>query len=166
MSNISILGENIKLEQGKYIVIDGLYINYIKDFLNKSISNNPLLINKIKEEVFPFTDIPFGIYEFNSNVEIGLKDIKRTKLESITNNSDHYISIDTGIMAFISFDIFFKFIKLFDYNKLVEKEPINEGSWNIITKSINSNKVGLILSPGINFNFEFEGSGIYYLDVK
>jgi len=69
-------------------------------------------------------------------------------------------------MVFISFDRLFKFIELFDYNELVKKEPINEGFWNIITESINSNKVGLILSPGINFNFEFEGSGIYYLDVE
>jgi hypothetical protein len=162
----NILNENvdIKLDKGKYIVLDGLYVNLIKEFMNTSL--HPLSINRIKDEVFPYSDIPFGIYEFKSNVEIGLKDIKRTRFENITNASDHYISIDSGIMVFISFDIFFKFIELFDYNELVKKEPINEGFWNIITESINSNKVGLVLSPGINFNFEFEGSGIYYLDVE
>ncbi|MCB0703521.1 MAG: hypothetical protein KDC55_12515 [Ignavibacteriae bacterium] len=165
MLNISIQNEKIKLEKGKFIIIDALYVNIIKDFLTNPSLNNSLSIIKIKQEIFPYTDTPFGTYEFKNDFDLSIENIKKIRYENKTQLTDRCVAIDSGLMLFIKYDIFIKFIHLFDYNKLIEKEPLDYEYWNSITELFRKTQLGLILSSGINYNFDFDGGGVYYINV-
>ena len=165
MNNISLRKEQIQLKLGvKYIVIDGLYINDIKSELDKLDINN--LENDIREKIFIYTKTPFAEYTaespfFNINK---LKSIKDDKLEN-GNKGKLMLSTDTGLLIFINKNFFFDFIKIFDYDDLVDSliEPINISYWEFITKQFELADIGLILSPGINSNIDFIGSGTYLI---
>ena len=167
MANISLNGEDITLKPGKtYLVIDGLYLNNIKreiDTLNKED-----LINEIKEKVFSFprTDIPFAKISIESAL-FSVKNIQEIDYEHRdTLQKESCFSSDSGLLIFIEEHLLSEFVKDYDYGALVDSitGPIDFEYWDQITSRYNQDEVGLILAPGIDSGYEFEGSGTYKIN--
>ena len=96
-----------------------ILVNDIKSELDKLDRNN--LENYIREKIFIYTKTPFAEYTaespfFNINK---LKSIKDDKLEN-GNKGKLMLSRDTGLLIFINKNFFFDFIKIFDYDDLVD----------------------------------------------
>ena len=163
MANISLHGEDISIEVGKsYYVIDALYLGRIKEELsNTSIAND--IEEEIKSKIFPYTEAPFAIISINSGnllASIKVSDIKKSNDENINARN---FSTDSGLVVIIEKSIFIDFINLFNYDKLVEGETelLNKGYWEQFQKNFGEHQCGVILAPGTNSEFEFDGSGLY-----
>ena len=156
MKNISFQDNDIILEKdSNYIVIDPLYISEINNNVIVETSD----FNQIRKDCFPYTATPFTTFKSNLNT-FSINRIKRS--DDIDNNLNLF-SIDSGSVIFIKENIFFDFITSFNYNELFESsvDLINQDYWNLITNEYKVNSVGIILSTGINSNYEFDGSGTY-----
>jgi len=161
MNNVSCNGEELILKPYKiYYIIDALYLNNIKEDINNLDLNQ--LDNEIKEKIFPYSYAPFAKVTF-SKEHFRIKDIKKADYDELTTEDTNYFSSDTGLILLIEESLFITFIKDYDYEELVDSmvDVINYEYWKKITSSFDSNKIGLILSPGINSGYEFEGSGFY-----
>lgn len=164
MINISRIGESLQLnEENQYIIIDALYLNEIQDKIENLDKDN--LLEDIRNKVFgfPFTDTPFA--ELGSNRgELLIGSIKVIDNEkSIIENKNRCFSTDTGLLIVIWTKIIEEFLSNYDYEQLVDSDtsPINREYWEKISGKFNSKDLALILTPGMDSGFEFEGSGIY-----
>lgn len=164
MRNISIQGIDISLNFGKcYYVIDALYLNSIKfevDNLDKRIFDK-----EIEEKIFPYAYAPFAKITAKSIFQV--RGIKKVKYEEINPKEKNYFSSDTGLILFIMNEIFIEFLENYDYNILTESitEIINFSYWDNIVSKFERNDLGLILAPGIDSEYEFDGSGIYKIET-
>lgn len=163
MANMSLHGEDISIVVGKsYYVIDALYLDKIKEELsNISIASD--IEEEIKSKIFPYTEAPFAIISINSGnllASIKVSDIKKSNDENINARN---FSTDSGLVVIIEKSIFIDFINLFNYDKLVEGETelLNKGYWEQFQKNFGEHQCGVILAPGTNSEFEFDGSGLY-----
>lgn len=163
MSNISIEGEKLILDKGCYFVIDGLYLNDVRDYIQSKEQKNDLTFDELKSEVFPYTDTPFAIIEINESSEFDLKRFQKAEYQSISDCIHKYLSTDTGLLLLIKEGILVEFVKLYDFDKLVDLDPIDTDYWSSIIKDFNDNDIGLIVSPGINSEYEFDGGGLYQI---
>lgn len=167
MNNISLNGESIYLKPNvHYIAIDPLYTNDIKTRITDLKEDNFDFI--LRNEIFPYTDTPFAALFFSSNgsdnVEINISNIKYA---SDGDNLSNCFSCDTGLVVFIERVILIDFIKLFDYDLLVESSdeiPIDVKYWDGFKKKFDDISHALILSAGVNSEFEFTGSGFYKIE--
>ncbi len=167
MTNISLKGEDVLLQRGKsYFIIDALYLNDIKNGLTGiDIAN---LENDIREKIFPYTETPFAIIALNK-IGDGLQAIEIDKIKK-TGDEDvdpRCFSTDTGLIIVLEKSIFLEFLTHFDYDKLVEglSKPINISYWTELEQQFAKNNCGLILSPGIKSGFDFDGSGLYKIEI-
>ncbi len=167
MANISLKGEDILLEEGKtYFVIDALYVNNIKE--NLHILDRYNVEKEIREKVFPYTETPFmSIFiprRSDEQVKLSVSKIKRSKDGDDISLS---FSSDTGLIVFIEISRLIDFSYIFDYDTLVDSNtaPINVHYWEQIEYKFGSNNCGLMLSPGINKGFDFDGSGLYKIEI-
>ena len=169
MANISLKGEDILLEGGKsYFVIDALYLNDIKEKL--PILDKFNVEQDIRKKAFPFPNtetplaslsIPAGSSEI---FRLGLSKIKTGKNDKDPSTS---FSSDTGLIVFIEKSRLLDFSRDFDYNQLVEAVvgPINISYWTEIENKFGFLNCALILSPGMNKGFDFDGSGLYRIEI-
>ena len=161
MKNLSFNKENLILNKGsRYIIIDALYIMDIKKKI-KDIQENDWK-SYLKVSVFPDTNNPFGEYTSDKTTFETSRIKKVNQYENIASNSLVFCT-DSGILIFILESLFWGFAFKFDYDKLVETTigSINESYLNEITQGYGDLDIGLVLAPGINSGFEFEGSGTY-----
>jgi hypothetical protein len=171
MKNISLNGENISLKTGKsYIVIDGLYINTIKEELNTIEESS--LETDIREKIFSFpkTDTPFAV--LNVLKKNGIDSITDFSILSIkrANESDEKskrFDTDTGLLIFIDRVFFGEFINDFDYYKLVDSsiDPVNIDYWNQLYEKYGQSSLALVLAPGMGSGYDFVGSGTYKVEL-
>lgn len=117
MKNFSLNKESIDLICGiKYIIIDALYINDIKQELSNLKSED--IFDEIRSKVFPYTDTPFSEY-------IPLKDtftlnqIKKVDYGQIADGDKTVLSTDSGVLIFINEKVFVDFVSKYDYGELV-----------------------------------------------
>ena len=162
MTNISLNGEDLKFKVGiYYYVIDALYINQIKkEQVEIYLDNN--FDEYLKTNVFPYTDTPFAKVRFNKEVfEISL--IQRADYNDYIINDLSYFSTDSGLLVVVNEKYFKRFINNFDYNKLTDsiQDDINNQYWMDIISDFEELDIALILAPGINTQFDFNGSGLY-----
>jgi hypothetical protein len=161
MKNISIENEPIELKIGvTYIVIDGLYINDIKEELENLEVDQ--LINDIREKVFQYTKTPFAEYTAHDKV-FEVSQLKKTDYQEVQTADKSIFSTDTGLVVFLNEKRLLPFVKKFDYETLVDSldEVINISYWESITADYDEDDIALVLSPGIDSGVEFEGSGTY-----
>ena len=159
MKNISINNEPLELNLGKsYYVVDALYLDAIKI----GLSNNGNSLENIKDDIFPYNDVPFTKFKAVSRV-FDVKNI-RVVINDGNNRIQFRFSTDTGLIIFINEDIFFEFIENYSFNKLVnpDEELINQIYWEELTSKYNLTDVGLILAS-IDPENEFQGSGTYQI---
>lgn len=164
MRNVSTKGEDIKLISDKcYYVIDSLYLNSIKAEIANL--NRPLLDKEIEEKVFPYAEAPFAKITTGSSFHV--QNIKKIKYTDISPNDKNYFSSDTGLILFVAEEILLELLECYDYNNLVETitEDINFNYWDSIASKFSLNTLGLILAPGVDSGYEFEGSGIYKIEA-
>jgi hypothetical protein len=165
MRNVSIKGEDIKLISGKcYYIIDALYLNSIKSEIDAlDIS---LLDEELEGKVFPYMGAPFAKIIGRGLFQI--KNIKRTKYEDMNPDDKNYFSSDTGLIIFVAEDILLKLLESYDYDTLVETiiGDIDFKYWDQIASNFSLYNLGLILAPGVNSGYEFEGSGIYKIEIE
>lgn len=162
MKNISFLnGDLIKLEIGQsYIIIDALYLMDIKESINKI---DPIrLIDSTREIIFPYTDIPFAEYKSNLSF-FNLNDLKKVDYEEVDKSNASFLCTDTGLLIFVNEKILLKFIKLFDYNELVNSliDVINIEYWDKLTNQYKETDLGIMMSQSNNKNEILNGGGTY-----
>ncbi|HYD90648.1 MAG TPA: hypothetical protein VEA37_04070 [Flavobacterium sp.] len=164
MRNVSTKGEDIKLISDKcYYVIDALYLNNIKSEIDDL--DMRFLDKDVEEKVFPYTEAPFA--KITGRGLFQVKNIKKIKYEDINPNDKNYFSSDTGLIIFVTEESFLAFLEGYDFNSLVDTiaEDINLNYWDGIASKFSQNALGLILAPGIDSEYEFEGSGIYKIET-
>lgn len=162
MANISLHGEDILIDAGKpYYVIDALYLEKVKEELSSLATDN--IEEEIKSKVLPYTEAPFAV--ISSNVpSIKVSQIEKGDDENIGNTN---FSTDTGLILFIEKSIFLDFLKLFDYDKLIEGniEILNKSYWEELQKQFGERQCAAILAPGIKGGLDFDGSGLYEIQL-
>ncbi len=166
MQNISLNNESIELKCDiKYIIIDALYINDIKQQLFNLKRDN--ILNEIRSVVFPYTDTPFAEYFSTKNIFI-LNQIKKVEYNEITPGDNSVLSTDTGVLIFINEKILTEFTKKYDYGELVNSSTdlLNINYWNSVVNNFNIFDLAIIISPGINTGVEFDGSGLYKILIE
>lgn len=162
MRNVSTRGEDIILNQLKYYyVIDALYL----DDIRRKISDLevPQSGSDLKEKVFPYTSTPFA--RIKGETSFHVRSIRRRS--SLTATSGEKIfSCDTGLVIVIEETIFFRLAAIFDYDAVVGSatEEIDLVYWDKITSDFNPEAVALILAPGVDSGFDFQGSGLYEIE--
>jgi hypothetical protein len=162
MTNVSLRGESIQLNKNiSYLVIDTLYVDDVKGKADMLDIDN--LLDSIKKDVFPYTTIPFAIYTPAEDV-FTVDRIKRGNKTDCPDNSLHFCT-DSGLIMFIREDLLLDFVKKdYTYGDLVESAAdINFEYWGKLTAGYGVKDIALILAPGINSGFEFEGSGGYMI---
>lgn len=160
-NNISLTGEDVMVKAGNsYYVIDALYINEIKTYSNELTGK--ITDQEIRQKVFPYTDNPFAKITPISNI-FKVQNIKKVNNSTLSSLNENYFSCDTGLIILIRSSLLAKIIKDFDYDLLVDSltEEINLNYWRKITEAKNYKDIALILAPGVNSGFQFEGSGLY-----
>ncbi|MEM7110682.1 MAG: hypothetical protein AAF519_20805 [Bacteroidota bacterium] len=167
MLNVSTKGEELILKANEiYIVIESLYINDIKREINNLDKEN--LLSNIKDKVFPFpyTDIPFAMFSTHSESFPISSIIKINYDVIIESEKERCFSTDTGLIVILIPSILEKFVEYYDYEDLVDSmtSPINLDYWSKITSDIAQDEIGLVLAPGIDSGFDFEGSGVYKIN--
>lgn len=163
--NVSFQKQSISLSKGRvFYVIDALYLMEIKEkkeLLNKGINN---FDNVVREQIFkfPMTQTPFAVYEANDNTFM-IERIKKVK--SYRAIDDSIFSTDTGLILFIRKDVMIDLLQNYDYYDLVDSNDsvINTTYWNSLTSNFEYDSIALISSPGIGFDIDFTGSGIYQI---
>jgi len=169
MANISLKGEDIILEGGKsYIVIDTLYLTDIRG--KSQILDKSNIEQEVREKVFPFpnTETPFASLSIPESLEKALKfGVNKIKKGEEGENISKSFSSDTGLIAFIEKSLLLDFASALDYNQLVDslQGPIDINYWAQIEKKFGSSNCALILAPGINKGFDFDGSGFYKIEI-
>lgn len=164
MANVSLKGQYILLQEGKcYFVIDALYLDRVKQNIDSIDKSN--VEEEIRARVFPYTEAPYTKICLpqtgGGQLKFEIENIKRDDDEDDILGS---FSSDTGVIIFIEESILIDFVVDFDYNHLVESgtaELINLDYWLGLEKKFGSSNCALILSPGINKGFDFNGSGFY-----
>ncbi len=159
--NISLNKEPIELECGiKYIIIDALYLNDIRQGL--SCLNNNNISDEIRSKVFPYTDTPFAEYTPTTDI-FTLNQIKKIDYGQLESVDKSILSTDSGVLIFINEKILIDFVSKYDYGEFVnsETELLNLDYWSSIVNNYNMQEIAVIVSPGINSGVEFDGSGSY-----
>lgn len=162
MNNLSIDSQPIKLRaREKYIVIDPLYLDDIRENLTLLDKNNLLL--EIKEKVFLYTDNPFIEYVplseyFNINLISKVNDFDTIKGNDV-------VCTDSGMIIFINERVFLSLISRFSYGELTDSltEIINQTYWKELMSIYDPYNLGLIIAPGLGL--EFDGSGVYRIGL-
>ncbi len=163
MSNISIKGERLILDKGSYIIIDGLYLNDVRDYIKSKEQRSDLTIDELRSEAFPHTNAPFVIIHIDENIEFDLGRFKKVEYSRISNCTDKYLSTDTGLLLFIKKEKLLEFVVRYEFDRLVDLDPIDGDYWSSIIEDFNDNEIGLIVSPGIHSEYEFDGGGLYQI---
>lgn len=160
MDNISLNGEVIKTKIGtSYLIIDALYLNDVKENIPNFCND---IISEIRLNVFPYTDTPFAEYiAIDSTFDIH----KIKKVDNMSKVDASFFSTDTGLLVLINKNLLVDLLNSYDYDKLVDSpdpnEIINLIYWEQLKSNYDTDEVGLILAPGIDSGFDFEGSGTY-----
>lgn len=161
MLNISIQGEKLILDKGFYFVIDGLYLNDVRDYMQSKEQKKHLSFDELKMEAFPYVDTPFTIIEIDKNTEFDIRSVQKVEYERSANCTDRYLSTDTGLLLFIKKEILVDFVEQYDFEKLVDMDPIDTNYWSSIKLCFNDNDIGIVISPGANSSYEIDGGGLY-----
>lgn len=164
MYNISEKGDSIHLNKGEYIIIDGLYLNDIKIYF-ESTELGAISIEDFKKKIFPYNSIPFSIAKFSSDYIFNISQLQKVNYNEISDSYEKYLSTDTGLLIFINKNILQEFIVDYDFDKLVDYSSLNYQYWSSLYKKFNNKNIGLILSPGLHSEYEFNGSGVYKVEV-
>ncbi len=162
MENISLKGENVKLNSGEnYIIIDALYLDQIKNTIKDKL-HEELLINEIKKLAFPFLDTPYAIINPVKGV-FKVDFIKKVDYATIEEDYASCFSTDTGLILIFKEIIFRKIAEKYNYDKLTDSisENINTPYWKELISGLNFLDIALIMSPGIYSKYDFSGSGTY-----
>lgn len=164
MNNVSLKGEDILLSSGKcYYVFDALYLNDIQaefDHLQKD-----KLDQEIVEKVFPYTDAPFAKIRLSKHrFQVGY--IRKMNVDELSPDDKNCFSSDTGLVLLVEESLFSIIVKSCNYDDLVDSqvEEINSEYWRKVTSGFPNDDIGLILAPGVDSGYEFEGGGIYMID--
>ena len=161
MNNVSDNGQDLLLRPNNiYYIIDALYLDKIKENINDLKLEQ--LDTEIREKIFPYTYAPFAKVSF-SQEHFRVRDIKKVDYDDLSTEDTSCFFSDTGLIILIDESLLITFIKEYDYEELVDSivETLNYGYWEKITSSFDSKKTGLILSPGVNSGYVFEGNGLY-----
>jgi hypothetical protein len=105
--------------------------------------------------------MPFAQYK-PQNTEFSLKQIKKIP-SNIEVVQDTYFATDTGLLVVIAAELLIDFIQKFDYYELINSEHdlLNLLYWEQLVSAYEYKDAALILAPGFNSGFDFEGSGSY-----
>jgi len=154
--------QEIKINLGEtYFVIDPLYVSDIK--VKLSNSDCPNLDADIRK-VFPYTKIPFSKYYAREAV-VRINQVKKLDYSEKFGGNPSVFCIDSGSFILINESIFWEFIKDFDYDDLYNgSEIIDFSYWKDLSLKYGEGNIGLIIAPGINSGFEFDGDGTYTID--
>ena len=161
MENISLNNEPLRLRTGTtYIIIDALYLNDIKEYIENIGTNS--IITKIKSIVFQYTDTPFAIYPAKESL-FDISKIKKVNYSKVDVKDLYFFSTDTALMVFINEALLLQFAESFDYNELLDSadDLINFDYWSTIADQYDILDIGLLMSQGVNADTDFDGSGTY-----
>jgi hypothetical protein len=166
MTNLSLNGEDIILNRGKFIVIDALYLNDIKAKID---SLSTMDLGELRKTIFPYTDVPFAEIKIETTQRLKISQIQKVAYEKIADEDKSYcFSSDTGLIVFLKETLLKDFLIGYDYYQLVdsETEPVNRRYWLELTAKYEAGDTGLVLAPGIDSGYDFEGSGTYKIHLK
>ncbi len=155
-------GEPISLRIGKqYIVIDALYLMYIKDLLPRLSGVN---LDDIRKMAFPYTDTPFAEYA-PSSTSFLLSDMKTISSSQIKNDDKRIFAVDSGMIIFVNIEILIDFLLVYDFYELLGRTDtlIDFGLWTNWVSNHEALDTAIIVSPDIEAGFEFQGSGMYQI---
>jgi hypothetical protein len=166
MTNLSQNKETVTLNLAKkYIAIDGLYVNHIRNGM-ASLEGNTTL-PRVREIIFPYTETPFAEF-WPKKKSFNIDDIKAIPSDSVEGVVMDVFSTDTGLILLINETIFFEVISVFDYNVVVDTDQglVNSEYWESIQSKFQFGDLALIVSPGMDEGVDFEGSGTYRIIGK
>lgn len=161
MNNISTNGEPIRIEAGvRYIIIDAMYLNDIKE---KELDINSVdYWQNAKDDLFPYTDSPFAVTVFTTDT-LHINQIKKNDNEEFAEDPSLF-STDTGLILILKDEILHSFIKIYDYEKLVDcmvADFLNAAYLQTLAGNFNLTDFAIVMAPGIDTGFDLDGSGIY-----
>lgn len=161
MNTISTNGEPIRIEAGaRYIIIDAMYLNDIKE---KELDINTIdYWQKEKNDLFPYTDFPFAEIVFTTDT-LHINQIKKIDYEEFAEDPNLF-STDTGLILILKDEILDSFLKLYDYEKLVDcmgADLLTSAYLQTVAGNFNLTDLAIIMAPGIDTGFDFDGSGTY-----
>ena len=146
----------------KYVVIDALYINDIRNELG-SLDRSDFL-NDIRKKVFPHTRVPFAEF-IPIHSQLKIDDIQDVDYQSIIGIDKSVFSMDTSLLVFVNEKIFIDFVSEFDYDCLVDSDVdlINYSCWESVTGKYDVKYTALVLGGGLGAKckYEFIGGGMY-----
>jgi hypothetical protein len=167
VDNISTNGNEITLLPNEpYYIIDALYLAKIGKQIHALDTNS--LEKEIRGKIFPYLDTPFTkikapkIFRISHIVSVDDGDGDEDDDMPPELIKDCF-STDTGLLVIVHEKCFFTIAHGFDYGQLVDSNisPINIAYWNKITSGFSPQEIALVLAPGIDSGFDFEGSGTY-----
>ncbi|EMQ95200.1 hypothetical protein D778_02721 [Xanthomarina gelatinilytica] len=136
----------------KYILIDALYFNDIKNYLSKE--RNQINLNEIRKNVFPYMDSPFAEYVGSFKGKC-IKPILKETENSV--NDLKTLSSDTGVILIINVDKIYDAIKNYNYDDLVDGVLDNKPSRFL------KNGINILDKKCIVYKNQFSGGGTFKL---
>ncbi len=161
--NISTNKEKIRLNKGKtYYILDALYLSNINENIEVIDKNN--LDDIIAKTVFPDAVGPFIKYTSKTGI-FDPAEIKKIKYSKEIEQNPCVLSVDSGLLIFVEEHIILTIIELFDFDTLLDSTTFlyNVEYAKQLLSQFNENDIALIFSPGVSYNFDFDGSGLYLI---
>lgn len=159
MNNISLNKEPINLCIGRhYIVMDAMYLNEVKEYLEVLTDNN--LLERLKK-IFPYNKIPFARILPSKGI-LHIEDIKEVDYDHIIDY-EHCFATDSALILLICQDKVISFLSQYNYYDLIDKiyESNNNEVWKNLQLNFLPGEIALVGAPGVNSGCDFIGSGTY-----
>ena len=156
-------------KKGKYVIVDPLYLNQIRDSIENldEICEDLDLLYQLENEAFPYSGgYILGYLDIkNDNTRINVSDFKNSKPEQldVPQNKVKYclFTTDSGVVIICEIKTLLKLSQYADYDLLFSKEGIDEIYFESLKKQLSENSLWILSTPGINHNIDFDGSGVY-----
>lgn len=152
-----------------YFVMDALLLNDLKS--NIDVLDKENYKEEIEIRLFPYCYFPFltlKISSQESKVKLYSNQIRGVEEKEIPmlSSEDHPFTSETGILIFIVENKLTKFLKLFDYDLLVNSDTdiLNWEFWNAIVKEFEENEIEMLLASDAKGENEFCGDGVYKIE--
>ncbi len=155
--------------QGKYVVVDPLYLDQIRDTVEntREVCEGLDLLYQLENEAFPYSGgFILGYLNIeNENVKINVSEFKKIKPEFLENPQDKerycLFTSDSGVVMICEIKRLLRLSEILDFDLLFDDKGVVEEYLGNVRRQLSEYNIWALSTPGINQNVEFDGSGVY-----